>query len=107
MFNEEEFNSIAYAYRAWPESDPQGVVDRYNELLAYVKQHTSIEWLYGSVAECKSEPIEEIIRNLYAGYTIGWMCPKCSRVNSPNSMSCPCVPMVVSCGRLGQTFTLD
>ena len=43
MFNEEEFNSIAFAYRAWPESDPQGVVDRYNELLAYVEKHTSTD----------------------------------------------------------------
>ena len=81
----------------------------------------AFEWLYGfpqnpfygppyqaqTISESKMEPMEEIIRNLYAGYTIGWMCPKCSRVNSPNSMSCPCVPMVVSCGRLGQTFTLD
>jgi hypothetical protein len=33
----DEFNRIAYAYRSWPGSDPQGVVDRYEELCEFVR----------------------------------------------------------------------
>lgn len=32
----ERFNHIAYAYRSWPGTDPQGVLARYNELLLHV-----------------------------------------------------------------------
>ena len=35
--NKEEFDGYAYAYRAWPGSDPAGVVARFNELTAYVE----------------------------------------------------------------------
>ena len=35
--NIEEFDGYAYAYRAWPGSDPAGVAARFNELTAYVE----------------------------------------------------------------------
>lgn len=34
----EAFNHIAYSYRSWPMTDPEGVLARYNELLAHVEQ---------------------------------------------------------------------
>jgi len=37
-FDDEEFSSIAYSYRAWPMTDSEGVVARYNELVAYVQE---------------------------------------------------------------------
>ena len=32
-FNEDEFNGIAYSYRAWPMHDQAGVIARHRELL--------------------------------------------------------------------------
>lgn len=33
----EEFERIAYSYRSWPGDDINGVRERYDELVAYVK----------------------------------------------------------------------
>ena len=37
-FDEEEFNGRAHNLRSWPATDPIGVSERYDELLAYVKK---------------------------------------------------------------------
>jgi hypothetical protein len=37
-FEEEEFNNIAYRYRSWPLTDPEGVSARYEELVAHVRE---------------------------------------------------------------------
>jgi hypothetical protein len=38
MIDREEFDQIAYAYRSWPATDPAGVAQRFEELLAYVEK---------------------------------------------------------------------
>ena len=36
----EEFNGVCYSYRAWPITDPAGVVARFEELKEYIKSRT-------------------------------------------------------------------
>ncbi len=37
MIDWDEFDRVAYAYRAWPAEDIKGVADRYEELCQFVR----------------------------------------------------------------------
>ena len=50
--NEEEFYNLCQAYRHWPVDDQAGVLDRYNELLAYVRRTTGLDRRASFESEC-------------------------------------------------------
>ena len=37
----------------------------------------------------------EPIQHSHAAGNLGWVCPRCGRVNAPWAQMCPCVPSVI------------
>jgi hypothetical protein len=53
-FDRETFDHVAYTYRAWPGSDPIGVVAKFEELIFYVES-----LIHAEREACAKDWIEE------------------------------------------------